>query len=142
MRRLFCRCSKYTSLPLSALYIATFHCTYSVDFVLDGVVGSLKMLGDPVDRPLIFQANYNFVTFFSDEVFIFLCSVFQLELLIVMIPLEESFKYGVTKTELYCLYSRLFAVYNYITHIKTIFHNQCKNAIGIGYILYRRLESM
>ena len=33
-------------------------------FILDGIVWSTKMFGNLVDRPLIFKANFDFVTFF------------------------------------------------------------------------------
>ena len=43
----------------------------SLDFVLDGVVRSSQMLDNAVDRPSILATNFNFVSFFAQNLPIF-----------------------------------------------------------------------
>ena len=53
-------------LPVIERYRAAF------DLVFDGVVWTLQMLGDTLDRPAVFQSYFNFVSFFTQKVLTFL----------------------------------------------------------------------
>ena len=52
-------------LPVIERYRAAF------DLVFDGVVWTLQMLGDTLDRPAVFQSYFNFVSFFTQKVLTF-----------------------------------------------------------------------